>query len=354
MQKSGPVSILSIIAGANDGCTHYRLAVPGNYISRSDYAITEYHPFINKYSFPPFNFPHPSLKRLNGSLWDQMKWLERLVLLYKKTHFDYLWINRSVLNYENSIDRSISNIIYDFDDAVWLADAQHCFENYCKKASVVLAGNQFLFDHARKLTSKVEIIPTSVDLNKYYKTDTKKSSFNVGWLGSSSGFHYLKRIENQLLIFFSKHADARLIIVSDKYPHELTQLDKFIDYFPWSRSIDTQLINMFSVGLMPITDTVWDQGKCSFKMLQYMACEVPVIASDIGMNKEVSEHMKFFGKCGLMISNDDDWCAALETYYHTSDTSMSEIGRNGREIINNSYSTTVIAKKIETAFSKHL
>jgi glycosyltransferase involved in cell wall biosynthesis len=354
MEKKGPVSILSIIAGANDGCTHYRLAVPGNYINKSDYAITEYHPFINKYSSPPLNFSHPSLKRLNGSLWDQMKWLERLILLYKKTKYDYLWINRSVLNYEYAIDRSIPNIIYDFDDAVWLADAQHCFERYCKKASVVLAGNQFLFEHARKLTSKVEVIPTSVDLHKYFKTDTKKHSFNVGWLGSSSGFHYLKRIESQLMLFFSKHSDARLMIVSDKYPYELSQLDKFIDYFPWGRSIDTQLINMFSVGLMPITNTEWDQGKCSFKMLQYMACEVPIIASEIGMNKEVAEHMKSYGECGIMISSDEDWYAALKTYYDMSDASMSEQGSNGRKIIINSYSTTVVAKQIEAAFSKHL
>ena len=47
---------------------------------------------------------------------------------------------------------------------------------------------------------------------------------------------------------------------------------------------------------MPLQDGEWERGKCSFKMLTYMAVGIPVVASSIGMNIEVMEH----GNAGIL------------------------------------------------------
>jgi glycosyltransferase involved in cell wall biosynthesis len=41
------------------------------------------------------------------------------------------------------------------------------------------------------------------------------------------------------------------------------------------------------IGIMPLEDTAWARGKCSFKMLQYMSCGIPVVVSPVGMNLEI-------------------------------------------------------------------
>ena len=348
------MNILSIISGKNDGCSYYRITVPSKYINNKEIKIEPYLCHINKFSSSPVKFKNRAAQRLNGAVWDRLKWLNRLPLLYKQGSYDFLWINRSLLNFRNSIDASIKNPIYDFDDAVWLSDARHCFKEYCSKAAVVLAGNNFLYEEAKKYSNRIEIIPTPVDTLHYTKLPSNKDTFNVGWIGSAAGYHYLAGIEQQLLRFFSKHKDARLRIVSERYPHELTGLKPYIDFFPWSRERDVELINTFSVGIMPIKNTIWDLGKCSFKMLQYMACEVPVIASNIGMNEEVGNLMSDSGEFGTMITNDNQWPDALENYYQKHLDDLEHYGESGRKIVNLHYSAMIISKKIEAAFNKYL
>jgi len=48
--------------------------------------------------------------------------------------------------------------------------------------------------------------------------------------------------------------------------------------------------------------TVWARGKCSFKMLQYMACGIPVVVSPVGMN----ENVLAMGEIGMGATTIDD------------------------------------------------
>lgn len=269
-----------------------------------------------------------------------------------QSQYSAFWLSRSLMSFPNDADRAVKNLIYDVDDAIWLnGEADHCFEHHCKNALVMFAGNSFIANHASKYTQKIEIIPTSVDLEYHQNFSLPKNAFNVGWIGSAAGLYYLKDIVNDLLSFFEKHNDARLLIVTERYPNELKALEKFIDYIPWSRDTEIESINKFTVGIMPLRNTEWERGKCSFKMLQYMACEVPVIISPVGMNTEVMDISKNVGKFGEFA--DRSWSDVLEEYYNLSDVHRSEQGRNGRRAAEN-YSTTAVASMMSNHFQKYL
>ncbi len=99
------------------------------------------------------------------------------------------------------------------------------------------------------------------------------------------------------------------------------------------------------VGLMPLMDNTWARGKCSFKMLQYMSCSLPVIVSPVGMNAEVLE----LGTLGLPAITDDDWCQALEFFYGHEQLRY-EYGCNGRMVVEQFFSRKVISEKIIQIF----
>lgn len=334
----------------NDGCSFFRIQTPARYIKGFQIETPAYS--INKFSPPPTAQGLALVDRIVGSLWDRNKLRARVAMVNRRDSYNAFWLSRSLLSFPNRADQTVTDLIYDVDDAVWLnGEADHCFPHHCENSLVVFAGNSFIADHASKYTNKIEIVPTSVDLTYHHKTDTTKNSFNAGWIGSAAGLGYIHDIATDLLSFFNQHSDARLVIVSERYPDELRSLKQYIDYIPWSRATEIESINKFNVGIMPLRNTEWERGKCSFKMLQYMACEVPVIVSPVGMNNEVMDVSKTSGKFGEFAVG--SWSEVLEHYYLLSDSARAEQGRAGR-LAAETYSTTVVASMMSKHFQKYL
>lgn len=75
---------------------------------------------------------------------------------------------------------------------------------------------------------------------------------------------------------------------------------------PWSLDREVELIQQFSVGVMPLPNTPCARGKCAYKLIQCMACAIPVIASPIGANVDAVPP-----SCGILASSSDEWPAAF-------------------------------------------
>ena len=54
-----------------------------------------------------------------------------------------------------------------------------------------------------------------------------------------------------------------------------------IRYVKWELAHEFDYFAHFDIGVMPLKDSPFAQGKCAFKLIQYMAAGVPVIASPI-------------------------------------------------------------------------
>jgi glycosyltransferase involved in cell wall biosynthesis len=96
-----------------------------------------------------------------------------------------------------------------------------------------------------------------------------------------------------------------------------------------------------SIGIMPLDDSLISRGKCSFKMLLYMACGLPVVVSPFGMNREVLEK----GEVGLAAISCDDWVDRLDSLLRRTDE-RRRMGHNGRAVVMDHYSIQRLASRL--------
>ena len=80
-----------------------------------------------------------------------------------------------------------------------------------------------------------------------------------------------------------------------------------IDHIPWREDTEAQELARCHVGIMPLIDGPWEQGKCGYKLIQYMAAARPAVASPVG----ASTSMIVPGKTGFLASNAEEWISAL-------------------------------------------
>ena len=84
-----------------------------------------------------------------------------------------------------------------------------------------------------------------------------------------------------------------------------------LNIITWSEKKEIENILNFDIGIMPLHDDTWSRGKCGFKLVQYMSCKKPVIASPVGMNCSLVKD----GENGFLVKTVDEWFDAFEKLY---------------------------------------
>jgi glycosyltransferase involved in cell wall biosynthesis len=80
-----------------------------------------------------------------------------------------------------------------------------------------------------------------------------------------------------------------------------------VEFIEWSADNEIKYLKSAHVGIMPLPDRHWERGKCGFKIIQYMASKIPVVASPVGVNSNIVEH----GVNGYLATTLDDWSVFL-------------------------------------------
>ncbi len=278
----------------------------------------------------------------------------RLTVLFQLSKTGFVFVHRECLPVGPPIIEWIiskilkKKIIYDFDDAIWLPNTSK--ENriiaflkwhgkvasICKWSYKVSCGNPFLADFALRFNNYVIVNPTTIDTANFHnpslhKTKSESTSIVIGWTGTQSTLPYLdflipvlEKIEGE----FS--GQVRLLIIANKNP-ELKL--KFVDFVPWSKQTEVEDLLQMDIGVMPLSNDKWAQGKCGFKALQYMALEIPTVASPVGVNNTIIDHQVN----GFLASDQNEWLNTLEQLI--SDRELrKKIGSKGREKVIAHYS----------------
>ena len=239
--------------------------------------------------------------------------------------------------------------IYDFDDAFYLkyrskryryvsSFLENKFSSVISRASAVSAGNTILKNYADGFSDNTHLMPTVVDVNRYkVLVNNENTKFTVGWIGSPSTSQYLDKIVTPLSMLGNSDS-IRLTVIGGKAPSILNI--EVVELF-WQEDTEVQEINNFDIGIMPLPDNSWERGKCGFKLIQYMACGLPVVASPVGVNCEIVEH----GVNGFLAETPEEWEIALRTLL--SDPELRKrMGKAGREKIERQYSLQVTGPRL--------
>lgn len=260
--------------------------------------------------------------------------------------YDGTWVSREIVIGHRSWEGLVGQpLYYDIDDAVFLrARALRTgIDALIRRATCVFAGNGFLADYCAQFCDTVHVVPTAVDTGRFRPAPSwrPEGPFTMLWSGTSSSFPYLEAIEPVLHAFLSTKPDARFRVCSNRYPEELTRLHEYIDYLPWSPEDEVAQMQDADIGLMPIPDTDWARGKCSYKMLLYAACGVPCVVSAVGMNNDVLEK----GAVGVGCASPAEWRDALEDAYSERDR-LRTIFPDGPDVVRQHYSTESVCDRI--------
>lgn len=217
------------------------------------------------------------------------------------------------------------------------------------RSASITAGNKHLAAYARRFNSRVTLLPSVVDTERYQPlaTATGESNspaqsptaadntaaepdapFTVGWIGSPSTAPYL-RVLVEPLQRLARERPLRLLVVGGSAP--VIAGVQVIEQ-PWSLADEVQQIQRFDVGVMPLPDTAWTRGKCAYKLIQCLACGVPVVASPVGANLDVVTPA-----CGVLAGSASEWLSAFRELA-AKPLLRAQLGTAGRRWVEARYS----------------
>jgi glycosyltransferase involved in cell wall biosynthesis len=239
--------------------------------------------------------------------------LSRRKLFMQAENFVGVFLHKKTLNpfdawYLKKYDKKI---IYDLDDAVMYDDKhpekphhkrQAAFRRTVLLADLVIAGNVYLAEHARKFNPNVEVLPTGLDTAAYKLSAKPHDDGNIRlvWIGSRPTLPHLIQIAPALEEIGSRFGNVVLRIISDRF-FDLQKVR--IEKYPWSLETETADLAGCDIGLAPLADNPFTRGKCGFKILQYFAAGLPTVASPVGVNAELVRD----GFNGYLAVSPADW-----------------------------------------------
>ena len=280
---------------------------------------------------------------------------KRIRQLLRSSAADVIWLEKELFPWapeflDPGLIGSVPYVV-DYDDAIFHNYDEHPnrflrasfggkIPKVMRNAVTVVAGNPYIRDFAAAHGAKrVEVIPSVVDGGKFTPTLRRRSrdaGFTVGWIGSPATQHLLEPLVAVLARELSATGD-RFVTIGARFDRPLFGAHQMLT---WSEADEARLIADFDVGVMPLRDAPFERGKCGFKLVQYMACGVPMIASPVGVNSSMVRD----GINGFLASSESDWAAAIRSMRTESQRRVA-MGVSARQIFETEYSFAVHAPR---------
>jgi glycosyltransferase involved in cell wall biosynthesis len=285
----------------------------------------------------------------------------RFLALFEARRYDAVWIEKEALPWLPGFVETLAlaGIPYalDYDDAVFHTYDQHRSHfvrrlfgrklvSLMRGSALVMAGNDYLRDYAKAAGAKaIEWVPSVVDLVRYPITDPPNNDvFTIGWTGAPANSRHLQLISDALAEV-CRLGPARLHVIGGwrvKLPNNVP-----VEYTEFCADDPIEPVQRFDAGIMPLPDSPWERGKCGLKLIHYMACRVPTVASPVGVNRDIVEH----GRTGFLASNTAEWIDSLCALRDSADLRRG-MGVAGRAKVEQSYSLQVTAPRVAKMLSR--
>ncbi|AKJ69015.1 hypothetical protein PATSB16_32190 [Pandoraea thiooxydans] len=287
------------------------------------------------------------------------RYLRRVYALLLVRKYDLLWIEKELFPglpalAERILARFKIPYVLDIDDAVFHSYDQatspfkrllrHKIDVVMNRAALVFAGNEYLANRALNAGSrKVEIIPTVIDIKRYPLRSVVRSGqlITIGWIGSPATVKFLQPVLPALDALRTRYA-FELVVVGARMENHGRDYIRCVE---WRETTEVSEIEQFDIGIMPLPDLPWERGKCGYKLIQYMACSKPVVASPVGVNCNIVRS----SENGYLATTESEWLDAFSAL--CGDAALRErLGKSGRELVESCYSQQKLAPRLDMLF----
>jgi len=298
-------------------------------------------------------------------LWRLLRaYLARFCVLLRRGRFDVLWIEIEALPWlplwlERCLLRGVPYVLgyddaafhkYDRHPRAWVRRAYgQRLDGLMAGAALVMAGNNYLSQRARDAGAPwVELLPTVVDLRRYppltkmgtgTTDDVGHSRLRVVWIGSPTTVHYLLPL-GEPLRKLARTAPFTLRVIGGG-AIDLPGVD--VEFVHWTEETEVASIQECDIGVMPLPDSPWERGKCGYKLIQYMASSLPVVASPVGVNREIVR----VGENGFLADSVSEWVDAMARLMSDSGLRL-RMGMAGRKRVEAEYCVGKVAPRVVT------
>lgn len=233
-------------------------------------------------------------------------------------------------------------VIFDFDDAIFTTEVvggdwitrlrnwrhRRGLPQMLRAACQAVVENPYNQSYAEQFCPKVSILTGPIDTERYFPVKREREGRLVlGWVGSRTTSRYLDLIRVPLSELGFRYSHIRLnLIGAGEFKVEGLQANEQ----EWSWETEVLNLQQFDIGLMPLPDDSWTKGKGGYKLLQYFAMGLPVVASPVGINCEIVED----GINGFLAEGDAEWVSCLDQLIRDPElrNRMGNAGRKKMEV----------------------
>lgn len=270
----------------------------------------------------------------------------RLLDIRYARNFDLIWIYLELLPFmpafmERLIYHSGKPVILDYDDAIF-----HQYDGHRSRlvrsalgkklvplmqgACACFCGNGYIANYASRFTPHTVVVPTVVDTLTYAPAAIQRDGpLTLGWIGSPSTWRYVEPLLPIILTLLARHGARFRVIGAGPRARGIDG----IDAIDWAEQREIADIQAMDIGIMPLPDEPWARGKCGYKLIQYMACGLPTVASPVGVNADIVIN----GETGFLAASDVEWIGAIERLLLNAEMRRL-MGIRGRQRIEEHYS----------------
>ncbi len=328
------LKVAAYTGGVNVPSSRFRVRQYIDYLKESGIDLDEI--ISQSGSFPPRD-------KVDRLFWAARTILEHVPRTALSREYDVTLLQREMISTFYTFERFTKKPrILDVDDAIFLNRDGDFAKKLAADCQHIICGNDYLANWFYDWNKSISIQATAVDTDIYKPTEkcNYSDTIVIGWIGTSSNLLYVNEIKTSLAQIVKMYPNVVIKVVSDTEPEFLKSMNNSYKFSKWTADSEIQAIQSFDIGIMPLKNTEIAKGKCSFKMLQYMSCGIPVIASPIGMNASVLNK----GNFGFGPNSTDEWVDVLKVLV-TDENLRTEMGRIGRETVVKNYSIDVIGKQ---------
>jgi glycosyltransferase involved in cell wall biosynthesis len=287
-------------------------------------------------------------------------YVRRVARLLRSDHYDCLWIEIELLPYVPYVVEKLllrrRPYVLDIDDA-WFhryqasgnpavrALLRQKLPRLMRGAREVIVGSPYLEDYASKAgAQRVTCLPTAVDVSSYIAAPSEPSDETViGWIGTPSNERYVHMI-GEVLADVCRMRKARFRVIGAR-PIDMPNVPT--EFRQWREESEARELSEIDIGIMPLAGGVWEQGKCGYKLIQYMAASRAAIASDVGANGGIVQH----GVTGFLADSLASWRGHLLQLIDDA-ALRAAMGREARRIAEAKYDLSQVAPRLQVALGQ--